>query len=236
MFCPFLNIPLRIKSMKPAIPLPVYTGSRRIAFEAGEGAYGSEGIGRREPISGADVVAVRDHVLAAHRAGCAAKFCGGAGQLEHILLLSIARCANSYSQQRDTGPYTGESGNQSGLRSRAAGCVHHMIDPQTYVICLPDELDRCIDIAKRARGIRSSARYEVWFASFALQPGGYFGQLAVHVRIGRAMFDGRPMQMVQKDIAALGVVVVGLAGPILEQDVAIDAHFRGARRRLPRVI
>jgi len=50
------------------------------------------------------------------------------------------------------------------------------------------------------------------------------------------MFDGRPMQMVQKDIAALGVVMVGLAGSILEQDMAIDAHFRGARRRLPRVI
>src|ERR1700719_2147266 len=206
------------------------------SFEPGERAYGSEGIGGREPISCADVVAVRDHVLAAHRSGCAAQLCGGTGQLEHILLLSIARCANPYSQQRDTGPYTGESGNQSRLRPGAAGCVHDMIDPQTQVICLPDEFDRCIDVAKSAGGSRSSARYEVWFADVALQPGGHLGQLAVHVRIGRAMFDGRPMQMVQKDIAALRVVMVGLAGSILEQDMAIDAHFRGARRGLPRVI
>jgi hypothetical protein len=111
-----------------------------------------------------------------------------------------------------------------------------MIDAQSHGIRLRDELYCRIDIAQGPGGIRSSAGYQVRLAAFALELGGDLGQFAVHIRIGCAMFDAGTMQMVQKDIAALRVVMVGFAGPILEQDVAIDAHLRRACSGLSRVI
>ncbi len=111
-----------------------------------------------------------------------------------------------------------------------------MIDAQPQVIGLPDEFHGGIHIAERADGIRSAAWNEIRLAPFALESCGDFGEFAIHIRIGRATLDACAMQMVQKHVAAFVVVVVRLAGSIFEQYVAIDAHFCGARRGLPRMI
>ena len=138
--------------------------------------------------------------------------------------------------KRHAGADAGKAGDQSRLGSRAARRMHHMIDAQPQVIGLPDEFHGGIDIAERADGIRSSARNEVRLASFAFESCGDFGEFAIHIRIGGAALDAGAMQMVQQHIAAFVVVVVGLAGPIFEQNVAVDAHFCGACRGLARMI
>jgi uncharacterized membrane-anchored protein len=111
-----------------------------------------------------------------------------------------------------------------------------MINAQPQIIGLRDEFDRGIDIAESAGGIRSPSRYEIGFAALALQPGRYSRKFGIHIRISRAMLDARTMQMIQQHIAACRVIVICLTGAILEKNVAIDAHFRGACSGLARVI
>ena len=183
-----------------------------------------------------DIVAIGDDILPPHRSLHAASLRGCAGEIEDVLFLPIAGGANADAEQRYSGAYAGKTGDQTCLRARAAGGAHHMINAQPQIIGLRDEFDRGIDIPESAGRIRSPSRYQIRFAALVFQPGCDFCKFGIHVRIGRAMLDARTVQMIQQHIAAGRVIVICLAGAILEKNVAIDAHFRGASGGLARVI
>ena len=206
------------------------------SFQPGKCLYGIDGSGRRESISLTDIVAIGDHIFPPYGSGRAAQVRGCTGQLEHILFLSIAGCANTDAEQRYSGAYASKPGDQSRLRPGAARCAYDAIDSQAQIIGLRDELDGGIHVAERPGRVRSASGYEIGFAAIAPKPRSNSCKFSIHVGIGRAMLDARTMQMIQQDIAACRVIVVRFAGAILEQDVAIDSHLRGAGSRLARVI
>jgi len=66
-----------------------------------------------------------------------------------------------------------------------------MINSQSQIICLADELDCRVDIAQSSDGIRSSAGYDIGLASIAPQPGGNLGEFTIHKEFVSAKIPGQ---------------------------------------------
>ncbi|MNS76744.1 hypothetical protein D3C72_1103000 [compost metagenome] len=189
-----------------------------------------------QAVSRPDIVAVGDHHLIRHPLGVAQQRRGLPRQLQDAGLLLLLQRPHPNAQHRDVRPHDRQAGHQTRMGARAAGRGDDAADRQIQLVGLDHDLTGAIDIAQGADRVRASARNDI--GPPALRPHRLrrLLQFGDHVGPARHAADRRPIQPVQQDIAVLDIVGRRRAGPLLQDDLALQPMRRRRRRRLAHVV
>ena len=111
-----------------------------------------------------------------------------------------------------------------------------MIDTKTDSIGLAHKFECSVHVAKRPGRIRAAAGDCVGLAALGRTPLRGFGPLCVHVDAAGTAFHRGAVEMVEENVAVNVVIGVIRPGPVLKQNVTVDAKAGREGRRLARVV
>ena len=95
--------------------------------------------------------------------------------------------------------------------------MHDVVDDKVRLRHLREEFERAVHVAQRAGGVRAAAGDGVDLCAAGAAVFGHLLRLGVHVAARRAVFDAGAVQHVEEDVAVVAVVLVGVAGAVLQQ-------------------